>query len=667
MRRASDGRDLHAGGAAVLAACVLAVLPGAVLADGDQALALHDLFRSHAVLQRERPVPVWGWATPGVRVTVSLGEVSATVRAAADGAWRAVLPAQPAGGPHTLDVRTDDGGRRVVEDVLIGDVWLCAGQSNMELPLHRALDARAEIANSANDAIRLLKVGQSSSATRLERFATPVRWHPATPESVADFSAACFYFARELQKHVPVPMGLINASWGGSRIESWMSREALRAVGGFEELLGLLERHVADPGAAIERWGATWQAWWRSRPGVSRGDEPWSMQGGLAGEWRRAPAGLGPWEEWGDPDLAAFNGLVWYRTEVSLTEGQARQAAELSLGPVDEIDQTWVNGRAAGTTSGHATPRRYALPRGTLRAGRNAIVVAVLDTYGSGGLYGPADARALHLEDGVSIPLDGEWRYRIVPADMGSPPRAPWEATGGLSTIGNGMLAPLGAYGIRGVVWYQGESNTGEARRYERLLKALVADWRSVHGAELPVLIVQLANYGMPPTRPVESGWAELREAQRRVALSDPRVGLAVTIDIGDRYDIHPPNKQEVGRRLARAARHVVYGEALAPSGPVPRGARRDGRFVVVSFADVSGELIAYGAEAPIGFELCTAQPDSCRYAQGMLEPQRILLQVPEDFEPARVRYCWADGPVCTLYDGAGLPAGPFEIPIEEP
>jgi sialate O-acetylesterase len=234
-----------------------------------------------------------------------------------------------------------------------------------------------------------------------------------------------------------------------------------------------------------------------------------------------------------------------------------------------------------------------------------------------------------------------------------------------MTTMFNAMIAPLGSYGFRGAVWYQGESNTGEADRYEELLTGLIADWRRRFGVGLPFLIVQLANYGQPPTVPVESGWARLREAQRRVASHDPRVGLAVTIDIGDRYDIHPPNKQEVGRRLARVARRVVYEEPIAPSGPVPQQVYLEEDQVIVVFGDVEGELTAVGAEYPIGFELCSLEPGSCRYAEARIDGVRVRLRSSDLSRPERVRFCWADGPVCTLYDGAGLPAGPFELGIE--
>jgi sialate O-acetylesterase len=282
-------------------------------------------------------------------------------------------------------------------------------------------------------------------------------------------------------------------------------------------------------------------------------------------------------------------------------------------------------------------------------------------------LYGPAEKRVLQLADGTSIPLDNAWRYELAPRDIGPAPRAPWETTGGLTTIHNAMIAPLAPYTLRGVLWYQGEANTEEAEGYEKLLAGMMADWREEFGAGLPFLIVELSGYGPAATAPTDSEWAKLREAQRMAVAHDAHAGLAVAVDIGDRYDIHPANKQEVGKRLARAARHVVYGEQVGPSGPTPRGVRRVGDRVVVEFGDVDGKLVAYGARGPVGFELCAQDQASCRFVDASIDGSGVSLRpAAADVTPTRVRYCWADSPVCTLFDDrSGLPAGPFEVAIQ--
>lgn len=633
---------------------------------------LHPLFQDHAVLQRDQPIPVWGNAAPGTTVSVRLAGRAVTARADASGRWQARLTPLAAGGPYVLSVRAGKGSQ-VVQDVQMGDVWLCSGQSNMELPVWRALDAGSEIASATHPTIRLFTVPRAVATVPQQQFVAPVGWHPASPETVRDFSAACFYFARELQKTVNVPMGLIQAAWGGSRIEAWTSTDALRAQGGMDPALNVLALYASDPAAANARWGVQWQHWWATREGAVADDRPWQPGADAAG-WQTAPAMLGAWERWGVPALSTYNGMVWYRTHVTLTGAQAAQGARLALGPIDETDMTWVNGVAVGSQFGPGEARSCLLPTGVLTTGANTVVINVLDTYGDGGLAGPSDAHVVALDDGTRIVLDAPWQYRAAPGAQ-APPSAPWHAATGLSTLYNAMIAPLGAYGLRGMLWYQGESNTGDGLAYAARLRGLRADWRRQFGAQMPLLVVQLAGYGQPPVAPVDSGWAQVREAQRRVAAEDTRTGLAVSIDIGDAYDIHPPNKQELGRRLARAVRHVVHGDlALAPSGPTARTASLAEGKVRVVFDGVTGSLVTTAANGPIGFELCDADARHCSYADAVLEGRGVVLSCVDCLEPAsgrhyvraalRVRYCWADGPVCTLRDSSGAPAGPFELSL---
>ncbi|WP_282295765.1 sialate O-acetylesterase [Stenotrophomonas sp. PS02289] len=627
-------------------------------------ILLHPLFQNHAVLQRDQPIKLWGEAAPGATVTVALARKEVSTRADATGHWQATLPPMPAGGPYALSVRAGQAHQRV-DDLLVGDVWLCSGQSNMELPVWRSLDASSEIAAAAHPTLRLFTVPQAASASPQQSFHAPVAWHPATPDSARDFSAACFYFARELQKTVNVPMGLIQAAWGGSRIEAWTRADALRAHGGMDTALDLLTLSSRDPVAARAKWGEQWEQWWASRPGRTADDTPWRPDRQGSG-WQKAPLQLGAWERWGVPALSSYNGMVWYRTDVTLTAAQAEQGAVLELGPVDETDMTWVNGVGVGSEYAPGQSRAYPLPAGLLKAGTNSVVINVLDTWADGGLAGPADAHAVRFDDDTRVVLGPQWSFRPAP-ESAAPPLAPWHAATGLSTLYNGMIAPLGNLGLRGLLWYQGESNTADGPAYATRLRTLRDDWRNQFGAQTPLLVVQLAGYGQPADAPVESGWAEVREAQRRVVAEDPHSGLAVAIDLGDAYDIHPPNKQELGRRLARAARYVVYGEdTSAPSGPSPHDARRVNDEVRIRFDDVEGALVTTGANGPIGFELCEAIPGRCRYADASLDGREVILRGPHVASGARVRYCWADGPVCTLHDRSGAPAGPFELPVED-
>ncbi len=631
---------------------------------------LDALFSDHVVLQRDRPMDIRGNAAAGEEVVVTMSGATVKTRADAQGRWNIQFPEMPAGGPHTLTARTA-GRMQNVHDVLIGDVWLCSGQSNMVWSVRASLDSRAEIAGSANDGIRMLTIANAASAVPIGAFQGPLEWKVANPENTGNFSAACYFFARELQKTVGVPHGFIVSAWGGSKIQPWMSEWAVRDAGGNDAALAVLARHRDDPSAAAAQWGEMWQSWWQSQGAATAGKQPWARVRGDEAAWTAAPAELTPWESWGVPALARFDGMVWYRTSVRLSAAQAKQAATVSLGPVDEVDLTWVNGRVVGSSSGGGD-RRYPLPAGLLVAGENFIVVNALDTYSSGGMYGPTEKRAIELADGTRVPLAG-WRYQVAPRDL-TAPRAPWEPTAGLSMIYNAMIAPLGRFGLRGVAWYQGESNTSipEGRRYQRQLAALMADWRRQFDAPLPFMVVQLANYGATNPRPVESGWALTRDAQRRAVVADGNAALVVTIDIGNRDDVHPTNKQELGRRLARAARHVVYGEKISASGAQPKSASRAPQTVQVTLADHEGQLVVVGSRDPAGFELCGAAQDSCHFVRAELaqggEGGRIMLETGSAREQSaltRVRFCWADSPLCNLYDAAGLPVGPFEIAIE--
>ncbi|HTV78155.1 MAG TPA: sialate O-acetylesterase [Steroidobacteraceae bacterium] len=642
----------------------LSVVGLALATQADGSPLLHALFQDHAVLQRDQPIVVFGDGAAHETVTVSLASARARTQADATGHWSVTLPAMPAGGPFVLRAEGSSGARQDAADVLVGDVFLCSGQSNMELPVLRAGDSANEISNSANDSIRMLTVPHATSPTPLSDLPDPVTWQTAGPATVPDWSAACFYFGRELQKSIRVPIGLVHSSWGGSNIRPWMSAAALRAVGGYGTALQLLALYATDQTAAQQRFADQWQAWWRARSGDPPGGEPWHVGSSATDPgWHALPA-LDDWRTWRGAGLEDFTGLVWYRTRFTLTAAQAAGAAALQLGPINQVDETWINGHAVGNTFGYGTERRYPLAAGTLHAGENLLVINVLSTYGGGGLLRWDRPRSLQLAGGASVPLEQPWDYRVVPGRIGYPPRTPWEPVGGMTTIYNAMIAPLGRYGMRGVVWYQGESNTDEADSYQGLLSALMADWRRQFGPGLAYLIVQLPNYGPHPLKPGESGWATVREAERRAAALDGRAGLAVTIDVGDAHNLHPADKQDVGKRLARAARHVVYGEDLAPSGPVPRGAVRRADAVVIDFEGIDEGLVTYSHDTAIGFELCTAAAGSCRYVDARIQGTRIRLQVPDRFSPSRIRYCWADSPICTLFDGGGLPAGPFEIPI---
>jgi sialate O-acetylesterase len=622
-----------------------------------QAPVLDAMFQDHAVLQRDRPAPVWGRAAPGASVTVSLGDVRTQAVAGADGTWRADLPALPAGGPYVLTARAGEA-MQSVSDVMVGDVWLCSGQSNMEYQLRQVTNADTEVANARDDGLRLFLVGRSSLPAHSTSTAPVGQWRLTTPESARDFSAACYFMGRDLRKAQNIPVGLIAASWGGSIIEDWVGRETLTHLGGNDGALEALAAYARSPDEGEALWKKTTMAWWRDNdPGVR---QSWNREGFDVSGWAPIPA-EGFWEAT-VPALLGFDGVVWMRTEVQLSAAQASQAATIELGPVDDVDSTWINGRHVGGGQGWETPRVYALPQGTLKPGRNVIAVGVLDTNGGGGAWGPASGKRLVLTDGTAVPLSSGWRYRVSAqvADLQSLPRTPWIGGSGLTTLYNGMILPLGPYGLKGAAWYQGESNAGDAPGYARLLPALFADWRArFQNPDLRMLVVQLANFGPAASQPTDSLWAALRESQRRTVAADPLAGLAVAIDIGDRYDIHPTNKQEVGRRLALEALRLDGLSAV--SSPQPVAVERAADDVHVRYAAGSG-LILYGFDRPVGFELCAAD-GACRFVDATLAGDRVILPSARPTD-VKVRLCWAESPICNLYGPSDLPATPFEAPI---
>ena len=640
------------------AGAVLAVANAAHAQDNAPLMAA--IFSDHVVLQRDQPIDVWGRAKPGEQVSVTLAGATRSAQADAQGRWAVTLPTMAAGGPHSLSARTATRQQNVT-DVKVGDVWLCSGQSNMEWVVRNTINADSEIQHSANDGIRHVTIPHDAALKPKADFATPLQWRVAGPTTTPDFSAVCYYFVRELQKSVDVPQGIINSSWGGTRIETWLSESMLRQLGGNDAALDLLGEYSSDPAAAAAHWGQQWQKWWTSQPATA-GIQPWAGGRVPTGTWQRAPTPLTQWENWGDPTLAGYDGMLWYRATVKLSAAQAKQAATISLGVIDDVDLVWINGRAMASGFGGGE-RSYAVPAGMLKAGDNLVVVNDFNMWGNGGMHGAG--QALHFADGTTVPL-AEWNYQRPPPGLWAP-RAPWEPIAGINILYNGMIAPLGKFGLRGVAWYQGEANAGldDANRYQQQLQALFTDWRRQFESPLPFLVVQLANWNPLATAPMDSGWARLRDAQRRAVTADGRASLAVTIDIGNRDDIHPTNKQEVGKRLARAARHVVYGEKLSAFGAQPKSARRVDSGVDVLLGDFDGELRVIGSKDPGGFELCGLTQDTCHFVRAELRAGgAVHLEDAATGAVTRVRFCWADSPLCNLFDTEGLPVGPFEIEI---
>jgi sialate O-acetylesterase len=613
---------------------------------------------AHAVLQRDRPIIVEGAADAGERIAVTLGEGRATVTADRQGRWRATLPAMAASTTsQSLTATGRDGVADRMDDLLIGDVWLCSGQSNMEYPTKAALGGEGLVRGSANDRIRLLDVAHHVALSPDEPLANRPVWAAAAPATVADFSAACYLMVKDLAAKANVPIGAIDSSWGGTKILPWVAATDARKLPGLAADADLLALYARDHAAGLRAFGDRWGQWWRKASGDASGQEPWNAPDRLS--WTAVPK-FGPWEEWGVPALADYNGLVWFRQGFDLP-GAPTGDGTIELAGIDELDTVWINGVPVGATFGWGDWRRYTVPRAALKAGRNEIVVALGDTYGPGGMFGPADSIRFTPAGRAPIPLGTGWRYSVYKRDDQRYPRAPWESHAGLGTLYNGMIAPLGPIGLKGVAWYQGESDVGLTSYGDRL-GALMTGWRRQFGdPTLPFLIVQLADFGAPPVKIGESGWAALREAQRLAVLRDEHAALATAIDIGVRNDIHPADKNELAKRLVFAQQHLAAGDRAAASGPMIASATRAGGGVVLRFNGVQGALHAWSAAAPIGFELCDAR--ACRYAEATVTGTEVRLAGAQPGD-IRVRYAWADAPVVNLYDEAPHPVVPFEAAI---
>ena len=622
---------------------------------------LYTTFQDHAVLQRDKPIPVWGLASPSAQVDVAIAGISAHATADASGNWHVELAPLKAGGPYELTATSSTGQTQTVKDVMVGDVYLCSGQSNMEMPMRLATNYDAEIRSATNTKIRLFHVRRFTSPLPQHAFGADASWSVTSPETVKEFSAVCYYFGRDVQPAAGVAIGLIEDAWGGSPIQAWITEEKLRALGGYEEPLDILDTYAKDPKAAAVKWRAMAHAWWMSHDPALAATPRWSDPATDDSGWGQAVP-VGAFSEWKVPALKTFDGIVWVRKSFDVTAAQANGAATLALGAISRTDTTWVNGVEVGAFDGYDVKRVYEIPAGGLHEGQNLVAVGVL---AGDGLLSPAEEMTLRFADGSVVALTGPWRYKLSAPfkQTGRTPHVPWLNQNGVAVLHNGMIAPLGGTQIRGVVWYQGEADTWQAKEYERLLPALIADWRAKFGADTPFFIAQLPGYGLAGTKPQQSDWAALRDVQRRVAKTTANTGLAVTIDLGLRDIIHPAAKQEVGRRLALLAERSVYGLNIVDRGPTAVAATRRGKIVLVKFDHIAAGLRAYEWDRVIGFSLCDAAAN-CSFAHGTILHDEVELEAASQPRVTTVRYCWADSPLCNLYNSEGLPAGTFEIPI---
>jgi sialate O-acetylesterase len=621
---------------------------------------LYTTFQDHAVLQRDKPLPLWGLTSPNATVTISFAGQTATATADAAGHWNTALPAMKAGGPYLVSATSSDGESQVLKDVMVGDVYLCSGQSNMELPLRLATNYDSEMRSATNPNIRLFHVQRFTSPRPRDVFGSDASWAVTSPDSVKEFSATCYYFGANVQPAAGVPVGLIEDAWGGSAIQAWISNDKLAGLGGYGDTLDIVKTYAVAPKDGDLKYRALVHTWFDTHDPAMKAATPWFDPALDDSAWDELVA-TGGWRPW--PKLAKFDGVVWLRKTVEISAAEAEGAATLTLGQVSDYDLTFVNGQEVGAGEGYDVVRAYTIPAGTLHEGKNVIAVGV---QMGGAFLDPAEKMSLKLANGTAKPIAGAWKWKTSVATNRLPPipHQPWLNQFGVSTLYNGMILPLGGSQIRGIVWYQGETDSGQPAEYRRLLKALIEDWRARFGAGTPFYVVQLPGFGPRHTAPGFSNWAVTRESQRYVTDTIPNTGLVVTVDLGVPDNIHPQMKQEVGRRLALLAKQHIYGLPVEGSSPSPLAAVRQGKTVTVSFAHVGAGLVTQEWDKAIGFSLCSAD-GACHWADGLIGKDAVTLAVPKAAVKATtVRFCWADSPLCNLYSAEGLPAVPFEIAI---
>lgn len=610
------------------------------------------LFGDSMVLQRDKPIPVWGWANKGETVTVSFNKQTKTTKAGADGKWKITLNNEAAGGPFQLVVK----GKNTIalKDVMVGEVWICSGQSNMEWPVRAAKNAEQEIRAAAYPLIRHLKVHTDVASTPKQDLAYESNWATATPASVGNFTAVGYFFARELYDQLHVPIGLVNTTWGGTDVETWTSRAAFESSDEFRDMIKGMPSLNLDSLAAQRKTEVI------KKLQALQGSLPDSA---TAASFKESSFNDKSWPQmkvpalWESSSLPDFDGVVWFRKTVTLSAAEAGKAGELRLGPIDDNDETYINGVKLGETKIYNAQRVYAIPPNVLKEGGNVIAVRVEDTGGGGGLYGKDEDLQL-VVNGSAKPLAGNWPFQVEKAYEGTTSLGPNAYP---TLLYNAMVAPLVPAAFRGVIWYQGEANAGRAAQYRKAFPLLIQDWRKQWGEEFPFYFVQIASFNAG-NGDSKSGstWAELREAQTQT-LSLPHTGMAVTTDIGESGDIHPRNKQDVGKRLAAIALHNDYGKAVVFSGPRFNNMKVEGGKVILSFNDVGGGLMTpdkYGYLK--GFEVA-GEDKIFHYAKAAIEGNSVVLSCDSVQHPAAVRYAWSDDAgEANLFNKEGFPALPF-------
>ena len=566
---------------------------------------------------------------------------------------------EPAGGPYELSIIGTDTLK--IEDVLVGEVWIGSGQSNMQWSVQQSKDAEKEIQLANYPNIRLFSVDRTYSIVPEDNIPSD-GWKLTTPLNIASFSAVAYYFGRTLHDSLDVPIGLIHSSWGGTPAEAWTSGESLLGMPDFSEAIVDLQENTNALGSLMQSFDTELDNWYLEiaslDPGFTNDSPDFSNSFFTYSAWPTMNI-PGQWEQNG---LPGFDGLAWLTTSIDLPNGWSTHDATLSLGPVDDADITWINGVEVGRTSRYNTKRVYNVPAELLRAGQNRITLRVLDTGGGGGIYGAPEEIYIESKnsDLAPVTLQGDWGYKQSTAlnKLPRPPRAQSPAHIP-SVLYNAMIHPLIPYKVKGIIWYQGESNASRAFQYRSLFTGLINDWRTQWNDNIAFHFVQLANFQDLQKNPIEEEtWPELREAQT-LALTLPNTGMAVTIDIGEADDIHPRNKQDVGYRLALNALYKNYEAPIVPAGPLYKSMEVDGDSIKISFDNAENGLNTSDGAPPTGFAIAS-ENQVFQWAEALIRDNTVIVFSSRVSSPVAVRYGWANNPTVNLQNTEQLPASPF-------
>jgi len=650
----------------IAATCVLA--SGSVLAD----VSLPKLVGDHMVLQRDEPIMLWGWGDPGEAVRVEFQGRHVKVKTDSKGRWKLSLGSFSAGGPYNIVISGKN--RIVLRDVLVGDVWLASGQSNMEFPLSRSptgymagvVNAEQEIVDTDYPQLRLFKV-QHAVRFRPASDVEADTWAASTAQTAGQFSAVAYLFGRELHKRYHIPVGLIQTSWGGTVAEAWVSPEGLKSLPEFGKDIDTVA-HADESSVKIEhdRYMQLKAQWIQQHADEGRGERD-----GRA-VWADPAFDSSAWPTVREPQskpaeaLKGFDGVVWFRRDIEIPCNTTGRTVWVNLFVTGKTDTTYFNGKEIGHAEGWGKPRSYAVPPELIKAGRNVVTVRLTGANGYVGMFDSDNPDKLNLQIGSTrIPLAGQWSYQPdidlagypTPSTLSELLDDPNRAT----VLFNGMIEPLVQFRIRGVIWYQGESNARDnrAEQYRKLFPALIEDWRRQWGYDVHFLFVQLAGFGHNKRDPAEYPWAVLREAQS-MTLALPKTGMASAIDVGDENDIHPRDKQTVAHRLVLSAAKLVYGENIISSGPIYQSMQVEANRVRIKFSNIGSGLMVKDPYGYIrGFQV--AGPDGkFHWAEARQDGQDVLLFSDAVSQPAAVRYDWSNTPDGNLFNQEGLPALPF-------